>query len=94
MVRSESLLRIYGYNASEKDDLTTKYRQTLLGEVLDLGLMDKQSILSVLEFNIHTHTADKDILACSKWATDHKFVVEYRVDPKRYGILAFNDKII
>ena len=84
-MREESILHAYGYVVGN-NGLPSQYRQKLLGEVMDLGIMSSCSILSLLDLNISMHPGDKYEIARLDWEADKQFVMEYKVNPDRFVV--------
>ena len=84
-MREESILHAYGYVVGN-NGLSTRARQILLSEVMDLGIMSSYSILSLLDLNISMHPGDKYENARYDWEIDKQFVLEYKVNPDRFVI--------
>ena len=82
-VRSKSILKQYGYNVSQEDELTNEERQELLGEIMDLNLLSKDEVLQILKSAVRMHSGSKYIDAQTKWNADIKFVKDYTVDSSR-----------
>lgn len=90
-LRDESILHAYGYVVGNSG-LPTKSRHALLGEVMDLGLMSAQSILTLLELNISTHTADIYANARACWEADKQYIMAYKVNPERFVVATIGIK--
>lgn len=84
-MREESILHAYGYVVGN-NGLSTRARQMLLSEVMDLGIMSSYSILSLLDLNISMHPGDKYENARTDWELDKQFVMEYKVNPDRFVV--------
>ncbi len=84
-MREESILHAYGYVVG-RAGLPESVRWALLGEVLDLGIMSAQSILSLLELDISMHKGDKYQYSRECWEADKRFVTNYNVNPERFVV--------
>lgn len=93
-LKTESILRMYGYNVSQDNGLSSGKRQTLLAEIVDLEILPINKIVSFLNFFIKTHTDDKYYYARNKWESDMQFIQNYRVNPERFLIGKFNKKLV
>ncbi len=80
----KSLLNRCGYNVNATDNLTTKERQRILADVIDLELMTPARIISFLEWVEKKHR--QHIEACYKWEEDIAFVRDYKVNPQRFVV--------
>lgn len=85
-LKEESLLHAYGYNVSQKDNLSNNYRRVLLSEIIDLELMTPYEIISLLNYNINSHSSYKYMNARIKWKKDIEFVSNYKINPDRFII--------
>ena len=87
IVKDESILHAYGYSVAQNKNFSDNYRHILLSEVMDLGLMTAKEIISLLEWNINTsQSKDNFKEAVKRWNIDRNFVMNYKVDPKRFVI--------
>lgn len=86
-LRSQSILREYGYSVSESDGLTESERRELLAEIVDLGLLTISYVVGLLDFFVRTHTSDKYFLARDKWERDKEYISSYNINPKRFLIM-------
>lgn len=84
-MKEESVLHAYGYVVGNSG-VPENARQSLLGEILDLGLMSSHSILCLLELNLSTHPGEKYRNARACWEADRRFVMEYKVNPDRFVV--------
>ncbi|MCD7944195.1 MAG: hypothetical protein LUH43_04825 [Clostridia bacterium] len=82
----ESFLHSYGYNVSATSNISTKIRQDILAEIMDLELLPQNKIISFLDWLIGSRTQDKNEIARSKWIEDKSFVENYRLNPERFLI--------
>lgn len=85
-LNDESILMGFGYNVSAKDDYSSKQRQEILAEVVDLELLTVKRVVNFLVFLINMHPDDKYKNARSKWKEDIKFIQDYKVNPDRFLI--------
>lgn len=77
----ESPLHLLGYNVSRQDDYSDEYRQHLLGEIMDCGVLSKHQIENYLSLFIQTNSSRENMkLAVSKWKKDLEFVEFYRIN--------------
>ena len=83
-MQEESLLHAYGYNVTQKSGLSDDQRRSILSEVLDLELMSAHSIIALLNHNIKMHSHDKYRFARYRWKADMEYVLNYKVNPKRF----------
>ena len=89
-LRDKSILKLFGYSVSEKDKLGSKFRQSILCDIVDLELMTVKQVVSLLGFFIDTHTNDKYFYARAKWQEDLNFMTNYRTNPDRFLIFESN----
>lgn len=86
-MKTESILKGYGYSVSERDDLTKDERQAILAEIVDLELLKPAKVADYLSFFIRSHGGPRYDIARSKWESDLSFIQEYRVDKNRFLIV-------
>lgn len=84
-IKEESLPHVWGYNVSSKENCSSVYRQKLLSELLDLGLLNKGYMYNWLQGLINTHKKEKYRNAVDKWQCDLEFIVDYKVDYDKFG---------
>ena len=85
-LNAESILTCFGYSVSQKDALDARARQRILAEVVDLGFMPQNRVVSHLDFCISTHSSAKYAYARSKWLEDKEFIMDYKANPSRFLI--------
>ena len=83
----ESILMECGYSVSEKNAISTRARQELLADIVDLQILSVSSVVSHIDWCIHSHPGAMYANARYKWKNDMKFIQEYRVNPKRFLIV-------
>lgn len=83
-LHDQSILMAYGYNVSQSENLSTRYRRELLAEIMDLEILTAEEIIRYLNFFIAHHQSDKDYYARFKWAEDVQFVLGYKINPERF----------
>ena len=86
-VNSESILKLWGYTVNQIDDKTTSERRKALEDLVDLKIVEVSYIIHMLDFFIRTHTEDRCFEARQKWASDRKFMENYKIKPSRFLIL-------
>lgn len=82
---AQSVLYVYGYNASRANDLTDSERQNILAEIVDLGICKIPKIVDLLNFFINTHPNDFE--AIRKWEKDLEFISNYNINTKRFLVI-------
>ena len=84
----ESILRVYGYNVSEKEGLYPEQRKKLLALLIDSEIISKAGVLSYLNLFINQNkTQDSKEKAVAKWEEDREFISEYNVGSyTQYGV--------
>lgn len=76
-LRQTSKLMLYGYNVRQ-NGMTSKERQKLLANLIDLNLMSKQEIIRDIQFKIEFNGSKcGNELARIKWEEDIQFVSRY-----------------
>ena len=76
---SESLLKQFGYNVSEKDNLSDSQRQNILALLIDHEILTKAQIDKYLRFFIHSKKNNPIYEnAVNKWRSDLEFVDNYK----------------
>ena len=83
-LNNQSILKGYGYSVSQEDNLSSKERQELLAEMVDLEIISVPSIVRMLQFFINSHPLDKDYYARTKWVNDLEFIQGYKFNPERF----------
>lgn len=85
---SESVLRQFGYNVSNNNELTEKARHKILAVIIDKNILTKNEIIAYLDFFINQRKYnDKFYMAIAKWETDRNFVSNYKLgDYESYGV--------
>ena len=86
-LQPESLLKAYGYNVSAQDGFSTRYRQELLAEIVDLNFLSVVQISHLLSFFISAHSGRNYENARNKWEQDKCFIENYKVNPSRFLIV-------
>lgn len=82
----QSILMQYGYNVSQKDDLSSTQRRGILKMLMDERICTKHQIISLLNYFIHMRERrDSNMydLAISKWEADRDYVDNYGVGSHR-----------
>jgi hypothetical protein len=85
-LKQESILKIYGYSVSDADGLSPKYRQALLSELVDVGILTVPEVVNLLNFFIRIHSNAEYRYACDKWQADKEYIENYQVNPQRFLI--------
>ena len=85
-LNDESALRALGYTVNYQDGLTTKERQDILVGAIELGILTVSKIITLLDFFITTHNADKYEEAREKWAMDKIFIQNQNFEAARVMI--------
>lgn len=71
----ESILKMYGYNVSQKDELSDLERQTVLDMIIANDIMNKKRCISFLEWLIRQNSKRKHMeKAISKWNSDINYL--------------------
>ncbi len=89
-LNDESILKIYGYDVSQKAALSSACRQELLAEVIDLKICLVPKIVDLISFFIKSHPSAQYACARNKWEEDKRFVENYKVNPSRFLIANIN----
>lgn len=84
-LNEESIIRCYGYTVNQKDNLSSKERQDLLAEMIDLNILNANKIANFLDFLININARYN--VAKSKWQEDKEFVEDYEPKPQRFLIM-------
>ncbi|WP_022757451.1 hypothetical protein [Butyrivibrio fibrisolvens] len=67
----ESILKMYGYNVSQKDGLSDTERRTILDLVIENNILPKKKCISHIEWCVREHSKRPNMeLAISKWNND------------------------
>lgn len=81
----ESVLKQFGYNVNQTDDLTADQRESILAAIVDYNVLTKSEIISYLEYFINNRKNQKNPdgsqkyrIAISKWTEDRKYISEYK----------------
>lgn len=82
----ESILKSYGYNVAADNGLSSRQRQELLAEIVDLDILSVAEVVRRLKFFIDSHPSDKDVIPRAKWTEDWEFIKRYKVNPERFFI--------
>lgn len=88
-LNEESLLHTFGYTVNQKDNLSERARQTILAEVIDLEIMNPQSIVHFLAGCADRVRGKGYYEACEKYKSDIEFVRNYKVNTERFLICKF-----
>lgn len=81
--KSESILKIWGYNVGAKDALTKEQRHAALENIVDnCPWMTKDRVLSYLDFFIRMHL-HQDTAAVDKWRDDRRYIASYKIGSAR-----------
>lgn len=88
-LNEESLLRCYGYNVNQTDNLSDNKRQEILREVIDLKIMNPYSIICLLRGCYSRAKGNRHLYACEKYERDIEFVQNYKFNPQRFLIADF-----
>lgn len=86
-LRSESVLRAYGYTVAEANGLSSGQRREILAEIVDLQILTVHQIVSHLDFFCQLHSANRYQFARNKWREDKSYIEKYRVNPDRFLVL-------
>ena len=73
-LREESPLKLFGYNVSQKENLSSKERHNILKMIYKKGIMPKRIIVSYLYSFINSHTNEIFITARERWQSDIDYV--------------------
>lgn len=77
--KTESILKVWGYNVGIKDDYTDEQRHAALENIIDnCPWITKDRVLSYLDFFIRLHFG-QDNIAVGKWREDRKYIANYRI---------------
>lgn len=82
----ESILKQYGYNVSQQENLSKEQRWKILEMILDNGICPKPKMISLLDYHIRMREKQNTNMydvAISKWETDRDHIENYRIDSKR-----------
>ena len=82
----ESILKQYGYNVSQQENLSKEQRWKILEMILDNGICPKPKMISLLDYHIRMREKQNTNMydvAISKWETDRDHIEKYRIDSKR-----------
>lgn len=95
MLAKESILKIYGYSVSEKDNMPEEARRKILLLLIEEGVLTKSDIISYLKFFISMHhknsTRQK---AVKKWEEDMNYVRKYgMIGDDVFGVKSIHRKI-
>lgn len=85
-LRTESILRGFGYTVSSTDNLSDQERHEILSDIVDLEILSVSYITHLISFFIQTHTQVKDIYAVDKWKSDMIYISNYKINPQRFFI--------
>ena len=86
-LRAKSILKIFGYSVNQQDNLSSKERQKILSDVVDLEIMSVEAVIYMLNFFIQMHTNGSYYFARNKWKEDLEFIQNYTVDPDRFLVI-------
>ncbi len=76
----KSMLKIYGYSVSQKDDLSEKERRTILDMVVFNGILSKKRCIEYLEWFVRNASGKNNMdIAIKKWNSD----IDYLRNGKR-----------
>lgn len=73
-----SPLRKWGYTVSQTEGYSERQRQAILEDIIDLGGMSKDKVLSYLDFFIKLNQHKGD-LALEKWKRDRTHIAKYKL---------------
>ena len=76
-LREKSILKLFGYSVSEKDNLSPKIRQSILCDIVDLELLTVKHVISLLGFFIDNPN-ENYFYARPKWQEDLYFMISYK----------------
>ena len=85
-LKSESILKSYGYSVNKTDNLPTSYRRELLSELIDLEILTVRQLVDYFDFFLSTHKKESEIEARYKWMSDKQYVLNYKMDVSRFFI--------
>lgn len=89
-LNSMSLLKAWGYSVSQADGYSDRQRQSILEDIIDYQVMNKDKVLSYLDFFMRLNQY-KGTIALGKWKEDRDYIAQYQIGTaKKVNI----DKII
>lgn len=82
---SESILRQYGYNVNQQDDLSEIQRRRILSAIIDYRILTKSEVISYLDSFINLRKNQRNLdgtlrhnNALNKWKADRCWITKYR----------------
>lgn len=85
-LRSESILKGYGYSVSEENRMSDSERREMLSEIVDLKILTVREVVAFLDFFCRLHNGTMYASARAKWASDKAFIESYKANPERFLI--------
>lgn len=79
----ESLLKQYGYNVAQDNEMTAEQRCKILEKIIDSGICSRETVISYLEYFINMHKNRKTTSydeAISKWENDRDYIEKYKAN--------------
>lgn len=73
-----SPLREYGYNVSEKTGYSDQQRQSILEDIIDYHILDKDMVLYYLDLFVKMNN-NRAVNAVSKWKMDRNYIANYKI---------------
>ena len=73
-----SPLREYGYNVSEKTGYSDLQRQSILEDIIDYNILDRDMVIYYLDLFIKMNNS-RAINAVNKWKMDRDYISKYRI---------------
>lgn len=84
----ESPLHLCGYSVSEKAGLSMEKRQNIISFVIDHGIMEKDKVISHLNWLIDTNSPRQHMQrAINKWNDDLAFTLQYNLEHQEQCII-------
>lgn len=77
-LNSMSLLKAWGYSVSQTDGYSDRQRQSILEDIIDYKVMNKDKVLSYLDFFMRLNH-DKGSIALGKWKADRDYIAQYKI---------------
>lgn len=93
LMNEKSILMECGYNVKANNRMSSDERKMLLSDIIDLKILDKQSVARHLTSFITLHTGEMYEDARDKWQSDLDFVLSYDDDKGADDIYIFSPKI-
>lgn len=93
LMNEKSILMECGYNVKANSRMSSAERKMLLSDIIDLKILDKQSVARHLTSFITLHTGEMYEDARDKWQSDLDFVLSYDDNKGADDIYIFSPKI-